>query len=208
MHVLVPSCDFPSKSKMHVATAQALEHQPKKPFAKQCHRFVFYTDGSAKNSLASWSSILLVQSPDGEDQVVGWYGGKVGDPFSIFSDPRGTNNEGELEALLWTLLVIVKLHEVYPCASFTILSDSLLGVLQSEGEAHAGGHVQQVAGTLSTLFNVCKQVCHVDIAHVYGHSHNAWNELADITAKEILGGELSAVFPFSEGASLLEKCPP
>ena len=179
--------DLPEGLHLHAATkAQlgALQLDPCPIWA--CDRVDFYTDGSF-NENSAWSLVALGRKCDNIVSV-SW----VGDEVCVDAGSAGwlgASSHGALQAETSAIIMFLW----WSCsaglpADVRLFSDCLCAIKRSEGAWHFGAE-DKLATTCRSLFQAVQELGVLNwenVAHVKGHSGDAWNELADCLAKFVL----------------------
>ena len=124
--------------------------------------YIIYTDGSYSNKKSGGSALCL------ETQTV-FYGRNVG---------KQSNNMGELYGIFLAISHFGKMNE-----SILIKIDSEYAHHVITGEYKAKENIKEISLIQAKIKN---RKIHVTFEHVYGHSNNKGNELADFYAKKAL----------------------
>ena len=147
-----------------------------------------YTDGSYDGTVSGWSIVCVACCGDRPVDVC-WMHGRVevdaAHPRWLGAAAHGAQ-EAELTAvavaLLWGLSLRGSLH-------FTLGSDSLVTVNRASGLWHIGAS-NKLAHTCRALAQALEAFGYkpwTSLHHVRAHVGQAWNELADVLAKQAVG---------------------
>ena len=179
---------------LHPHTSAALSLcDPVPTVASSAGRCQLYVDGSAKSGLAAWAVVVVWQDPlCGRTSLEGVFGAKLAtncDESHFLEETQTESVHAEQTALAFALLWLLQ-RNGHPCqpAHYEIFYDNT-----SAGGGASGASALPKDSVLSQLVRGLAHLadvtvaCSVSFVHVYAHEGHAWNELADITAKSVLG---------------------
>ena len=146
----------------------------------------FYTDGSAEldadaRPSAGWGIAILVQFHD-RAELIGVAAGHVAmlcHECGYLGAHKATNNTGEHSAFAWALAIARTLPIKVP---ITIRYDSTHAADAALRRQRVSANVDLVETSRALAWRI-QQLWNFTEQHVYGHSEDPWNELADWAAK-------------------------
>ena len=152
-----------------------------------------YVDGSAKNSQAAWSVVVVWQDfLHGRTTLEGLFGDILADgpaDISFLGESRTEAIHAEQSAVIFALLWIMqRSSQTGAAVRYSVHFDNIAAGNGASGVSSLPGDscLSRIARGAAQLVEAAAGGC-VRYSHVSAHEGHAWNELADTVAKTILG---------------------
>ena len=189
---------FPSRLSLHASTVAALRAAfcpTVPPSTALLDEVNIFTDGSFNGLLSAWA-VVIVGLESSRVRWLRWFSGRVCLDQTCTAWLGATSHS--VQAAEMTAICFAQLWILSTCrtTNLMILSDSLVSVERSKGcwRAPTGDRLARSCPPLAQASEVLGLHPWRTVEHVRSHHGHAWNELADVLAKDAVSVDPGFVF--------------